>query len=105
MVDGDTIIVRIDLGFNVLKRERIRLRGVDTAEIETDEGKKAEKFVRKKLKGIEKVILRTHWHDMYGRYVADVLYDSADLSKDEVLKKGRFLNQELLDSGMAVLVQ
>jgi len=105
VVDGDTIIVRIDLGFNVLKRERIRLRGVDAAEIETDEGKKAEKFVRKKLKGIEKVILRTHWHDMYGRYVADVLYDSADLSKDEVLKKGRFLNQELLDSGMAVLVQ
>ena len=101
VVDGDTIIVRIDLGFDVLKRERIRLRGVDAPEIETDEGKKAEKFIRKKLRGIEKVILRTHWHDMYGRYVADVLYDSRDLSKDEVLKKGRFLNQELLDSGMA----
>jgi len=85
-----------------LKRERIRLRGIDAAEMGTDEGKKAEKFVRKKLKGIEKVILRTHWHDMYGRYVADVMYDSGDLSKDEVLKKGRFLNQELLDSGMAL---
>jgi len=102
VVDGDTIIVRIDLGFDVLKRQRIRLRGVDAPEIETDEGKKAEKFVRKKLKGIEKVVLRTHWHDMYGRYVADVMYDSGQLSKDDVLLKGRFLNQELLDSGMAL---
>jgi len=102
VVDGDTIIVRIDLGFDVLKRERIRLRGIDAAEIETDEGKKAERFVRKKLKGIEKVVLRTHWHDMYGRYVADVMYDPGNLSKDDVLLKGRFLNQELLDKGMAV---
>jgi len=101
IVDGDTIIVRIDLGFDVLKRERIRLKGVDAAEIDTDEGKKAEKFVRNKLKGIEKVILRTHWHDMYGRYVADVLYDPGGLSKDDVLLKGSFLNQELLDNGMA----
>ena len=34
VVDGDTIIVRIDLGFDVLKRERIRLRGIDAPEIE-----------------------------------------------------------------------
>jgi len=105
VVDGDTIIVRIDLGFDVLKRERIRLRGIDAPEIATDEGKKAEKFVRKKLKGVEKVILRTHWHDMYGRYVADVVYDPEGASKHDVLLKGRFLNQELLDSSMAVFVE
>ena len=102
VVDGDTIIVRMDLGFDVLKRERIRLRGIDAAEMGTDEGEKSRRFLEKKLRKIEKVILRTHWHDMYGRYVADVMYDSGNLSKDEVLKKGRFLNQELLDSGMAL---
>jgi len=102
VVDGDTIIVRMDLGFDVLKRERIRLRGIDAAEMGTDEGEKSRRFLEKKLRKIEKVILRTHWHDMYGRYVADVMYDSGNLSKDKVLKKGRFLNQELLDSGMAL---
>jgi len=102
VIDGDTIIVRVDLGFDVLKRERIRFRSVDAPPLETTEGEKAMRFVKKALKNVKTLVLRTHWHDMYGRYVADVLYDKKEESKDRVLKKGRFLNQELLDSGMAV---
>jgi len=101
VVDGDTIIVRIDLGFDVIKRERIRLRSVDAPPLETPQGEKAKKFVEKKLRGIGNVVLRTHWHDRYGRYVADVLYQRNNEKKENVIRKGRFLNQELLDAGMA----
>lgn len=35
VVDGDTIDAEIDLGFNVLIRQRIRLYGIDTPESRT----------------------------------------------------------------------
>lgn len=41
VVDGDTIDVVIDLGFNVLFEQRVRLAGIDTPESRTTD--KAEK--------------------------------------------------------------
>lgn len=35
VVDGDTLLVRIDLGFDVWKSHRIRLRGIDTQPLAT----------------------------------------------------------------------
>ena len=35
IVDGDTIDVVIDLGFDLTKKERIRLAGIDTPESRT----------------------------------------------------------------------
>ena len=35
VVDGDTIDVLIDLGFDLTKKERIRLAGIDTPESRT----------------------------------------------------------------------
>ena len=35
IVDGDTVDVIIDLGFNLSKKERIRLAGIDTPESRT----------------------------------------------------------------------
>ena len=32
VVDGDTIDVSIDLGFDLIKKERVRIAGVDTPE-------------------------------------------------------------------------
>ena len=36
VVDGDTIDVTIDLGFDLYKKERVRVAGVDTPEKEQD---------------------------------------------------------------------
>lgn len=39
LVDGDTLDVRVDLGFEIQTVERVRIRGVDTAEVYgVDEG-------------------------------------------------------------------
>ena len=35
VVDGDTIDVIIDLGFGIMKKERVRLAGIDTPEKRT----------------------------------------------------------------------
>jgi len=104
VVDGDTIIVRIDLGFDVLRRQRIRLRYIDTPPVDTPEGEKAKRFVEKTLKNIARLALRTYQLDMYGRYVADIVYDTEAVSKDDLLKNGRFLNQEIIDRGLAVFM-
>ena len=56
IVDGDTVDVDIDLGFSVwLKKQRIRLYGVDTPESRTSDkiekiyGRKAKAFVQERL--------------------------------------------------------
>ena len=52
IVDGDTIDVAIDLGFDVLTKQRVRLLGIDTPESRTrdlDE-KKLGLLSKKKLK-------------------------------------------------------
>ena len=52
VVDGDTIDVCIDLGFDVLTRQRVRLLGIDTPESRTSdaEEKKFGLLSKKKLK-------------------------------------------------------
>ena len=52
VVDGDTIDVAIDLGFDVLTKQRVRLLGIDTPESRTSdaEEKKFGLLSKKKLK-------------------------------------------------------
>jgi endonuclease YncB( thermonuclease family) len=95
-VDGDTLIVRIDLGFDVWKSQRVRLRGVDVPDVKTEDGAKAKRFVEKLVSKNDKAVIRTYKLDKYGRYVADVFLGSGDSDKEAVWKKGEFLNKELL---------
>ena len=80
IVDGDTVDVDVDLGWNVVIRgsaRRIRLHGVDAPESRNRnvEGKAhgllAKKFVQEKLKvgGVYK--LRTKEKGKFGRYLGD----------------------------------
>ncbi len=75
VIDGDTVDVDIDLGFNVwLKKQRIRLYGIDTPESRTRD--KIEKIFGKlaKQKVLEfcpvgsSIILQTKTDDSRGKY-------------------------------------
>ncbi|MFH2005342.1 MAG: DUF1016 N-terminal domain-containing protein [bacterium] len=101
VIDGDTIKVRIDLGFDVWRVETIRLRGVDTPEGGTALAQRAKKFVADKLSRAPFIGLRTYKTDKYARYIADVYYHTEKTSPDVTFEKGVFLNQELLDKGLA----
>lgn len=93
VIDGDTFWVRIDLGFRSWIRQKLRLRGLDTPELNTPEGKATKKFVEGQLKGVPWVFLTTEKPDKYDRYLSDIFFE----------RRGRtiHLNQLLLDRGLA----
>lgn len=78
VVDGDTIDVTIDLGFDLYKKERVRVAGVDTPEKRTRnlEEKKlgidATCWLQEKLEnaveGDDDLIIRTELDGGFGKY-------------------------------------
>lgn len=99
IVDGDTIDVDIDLGFDISFSSRVRLAGIDTPESRTTD--KAEKVlgleVKEKLKhDIEKaksIVIKTEKMDSsekYGRILGWLYLDGAELSVNEALIAGGY---------------
>jgi endonuclease YncB( thermonuclease family) len=104
VVDGDTIIVNIDLGFAIHKEQRIRFASLDTPEIKTQKGQESYQFLRDKLSQIEFIMIKTHKIDIYGRYLGHIFYDATNnLNNDEIFKSGIYLNEEILQKGFAEL--
>ena len=78
VVDGDTIDVTIDLGFDLYKKERVRVAGVDTPEKRTRDkeekalGIDATNWLKNKLeetiKGDDELIIRTELKGGVGKY-------------------------------------
>ena len=101
IIDGDTIWVIVDCGFRVWVKQKIRFRGIDTPSIETQKGREASKFVSKTLKNLPFIIIKSHGRDKYNRYLMDIYYLKDEEDPLVVLKKGTFLNQVLLDEGLA----
>ncbi|MDO8580142.1 MAG: DUF1016 N-terminal domain-containing protein, partial [Candidatus Omnitrophota bacterium] len=72
VVDGDTLKVRFDLGFDTWVRQTLRLRGIDCPEMDTKEGQAAKTFVQSYIKEAQLVVVRSSRSEKYGRYLADV---------------------------------
>jgi|TARA_B110000285_G_scaffold54786_1_gene62395 micrococcal nuclease len=94
VVDGDTIDVDLDLGFDIIYKCRVRLYGIDTPESRTrnkDEkarGKLASKFLQDAINNGAHVILRTHLKDSkgkFGRVLASVIVDGIDVNQQMVV--------------------
>ena len=82
VVDGDTVDVDVDLGFDTWRRgERIRLYGIDTPECRTRDatekkaGLLAKGFVMQKLQEGETYKLTTKEKGKYGRYLGTIKID------------------------------
>ena len=104
VVDGDTIDVTIDLGFDLYKKERVRVAGVDTPEKRTrdlDEkelGIDATNWIKDKLDGAitgdDDLIIRTELvggMGKYGRLLGWLYIGDAELS----------LNEQMITEGYA----
>ena len=65
VVDGDTIDVLIDLGFDILFQSRVRLAGIDTPESRTRDlaekalGLESKEYLKKTLKDAKSVVIKT----------------------------------------------
>ena len=120
VVDGDTIDVVLDLGFDILYKSRVRLFGIDTPESRTrnkDEkarGKMASAFLKEAIEDGEKVVIQTKLKDSrgkFGRVLGDVVVDGKNInqlmivdhmavayhgqSKDDI-ELGHLANREIL---------
>tara|TARA_R100001443_G_scaffold117413_1_gene142310 strand:+ start:1279 stop:1668 length:390 start_codon:yes stop_codon:yes gene_type:complete len=73
VVDGDTVDIIIDLGFDLSKKERVRLAGIDTPESRTRDleekklGLEAKEFLERRLMECAKLIVKTEKDGKYGR--------------------------------------
>tara|TARA_R100000353_G_C6477554_1_gene188214 strand:- start:337 stop:753 length:417 start_codon:yes stop_codon:yes gene_type:complete len=124
VVDGDTIDVVLDLGFDILHKCRVRLYGIDTPESRTrdlDEkarGKMAGSFLKESIDAGDKIVIQTKLKDSkgkYGRVLGDVVVDDVNInqlmvdkhlavkyfgqSKQEVEKEHLKNRQILIDNG------
>jgi endonuclease YncB( thermonuclease family) len=98
VVDGDTIDVEIDLGFDLTKKERVRLGGIDTPESRTRDleekklGLQAKDYLKSLIMNADKLIVRTEKDGKFGRMIG-YLYMNPDATVS--------LNQMLIDEGFA----
>lgn len=97
VVDGDTLDLMLDLGFSVRMKARVRLIGIDTAEIrakdagERERAKAAREFVGNWLRASEgQLRARTTKDDKWGRMLAEIIRED-----------GSELTAALLDARLA----
>ena len=100
VVDGDTIDVVIDLGFDISFTSRVRLAGIDTPESRTTDarekilGVEVKEYLKKALEGATDIVIRTEKADSsekYGRILGWLF----------VNKETGSLNMELVNKGYA----
>ena len=99
VVDGDTIDVIMDMGFDIMYKSRVRLFGIDTPESRTrnkDEkvrGLLAKKYLQEALKAGSKLSIKTYKDNetgKFGRILGDVFID------------GKSVNAQMVKDFMAV---
>lgn len=109
--DGDTVRVDIDLGFSMsLRNLRIRLAGIDTAEMTSKDPALKQKAIAARdwlrEKCLDKdVFLESHGMDKYGRWLGRLHTPEGSCINDALIQEGLALNydggkknQELLKS-------
>jgi micrococcal nuclease len=85
VVDGDTVDLIIDLGFDTSRKERFRLYGIDAPELRTAEGKAAKEWLWDALQPLEAIYVQTIQlstkakRDKYGRFLAVLYGDFGDV--------------------------
>ena len=95
VIDGDTVDVVIDLGFDLSKKERVRLAGIDTPESRTRDaeekvfGLEAKAYLKTRLEGCEKLIVKTEKDGKYGRMLGWFYsHEGATSINIEMVEKG-----------------
>jgi micrococcal nuclease len=94
VVDGDTIDVLIDLGFDILFASRVRLAGIDTPESRTKDlkekalGLESKEYLKKALKDAKSVVIKTEKMDSsekYGRILGWIYINEDTVSLNDMM--------------------
>lgn len=96
VIDGDTMVVDVDLGFSIRIEQTVRLAGINAPEMigpSHADGVLARLFLSSLVPPGTSVTVKTvKPNDKYGRYLADVYQIGSTVS----------VNQRMIDTGHAV---
>ena len=94
IVDGDTIDVLIDLGFDILFQSRVRLAGIDTPESRTRDlaekalGLESKEYLKKQLKDAKSVVIKTekmNSTEKFGRILGWIYINGDTVSLNDIM--------------------
>lgn len=94
VVDGDTIDVDIDLGFDISLTKRVRLAGIDTPESRTSDkfektlGLESKEYLKKNIQDAKSIVIKTELPDStekYGRILGWIYIDGSEKSINETM--------------------
>ena len=89
IIDGDTIDVMLDLGFDIMYKSRVRLFGIDTPEsrtrdkVEKKYGLLSKAYLKEQLKS-GKIVIKTHKDretGKFGRILGELFVDGININK------------------------
>jgi micrococcal nuclease len=92
VVDGDTIDVEIDLGFDISFSSRVRLAGIDTPESRTRDkiekalGLEAKAYLKSQIDSAKTIVIKTekmNSSEKYGRILGWLFLDGSEVSMNE----------------------
>ena len=94
-VDGDTLLVEVDVGFYIKREEKIRLARIDAPELRSStpfqirKARRAKSVVSRWCPVGSAVLIQTKKtkRDKYARYIAEVFFKQKNIS-DYLLKQG-----------------
>ncbi len=92
VIDGDTVVARLDLGLGVTLLQSLQLAGVNAPERQTEAGQQALAYVQKRLldQAVLVAVQPQRSRDSFGRLLATIGLNGVNFS------------QELIDQGHAV---
>jgi micrococcal nuclease len=104
IIDGDTIDVTLDLGFDLHMQGRIRFAGINAPEsrtkdlVEKQKGLEAKRFVEDWLSNCKQVIIQTELDERgkFGRILGNILNEEGESLNDEMVSLG---HARLYDGG------
>ena len=100
VIDGDTLVADIDLGFHTTRREHLRLKGIDAPEIHATDPAERAKAQEAKLElallvaSHEGLLIKTYKdkREKYGRFLVDIYVTRDDGTQ-------LLVNTDLIDRG------
>jgi len=92
VVDGDTVDIVIDLGFNLSKKERVRLAGIDSPESRTKDleekkmGLESKEFLKRRLEDgrVSGLRVKTEKDGKYGRMLGWIYCGDTNINTEMV---------------------
>jgi micrococcal nuclease len=97
VIDGDTVDLDIDLGFNITLSHRVRLKDINAAEtrtkdlVEKEKGIEAKAWLEKELSREGEWIIETTKEDKYGRILGTLYFVGDPVT----------INEKMLNEGIA----